>query len=169
MKQEALKFKNRQIGAAGFVANQIMENMISKPKLDTVGKEFYESADKVITVKRPQTKYSADLVVPRAEPKAKYTLRRLNDGLTKTGSRVQYIEYDEITNEGKSSHDDIKVGRSLMLEPRMQFTWLTTRITEIVEQRDGYIKFQTQNSTYELIESQASKVLERIFNQLKKI
>ena len=107
-----------------------------------------------------QHKYSADLVVPREEPKAKYTLRRLNDGLTKTGSRVQYVEYDEKTNEGKESHDDIKVGRSLMLEPRMQFTWLTTRITwlttritEIVEQRDGYIKFQTQNSTYELIES----------------
>jgi hypothetical protein len=38
-----------------------------------------------------------------------------------------------------------------MLEPRMQFTWLTTAITEIVEQREGYIKFQTQNSTYELI------------------
>jgi hypothetical protein len=33
--------------------------------------------------KIPQTKYNADLVVPRAEPKAKYTLKRLNDGLTK--------------------------------------------------------------------------------------
>jgi hypothetical protein len=98
-----------------------------------------------------QNKYSADLVVSRAEPKAKYTLRRLNDGLTKTGDKVQYIEWDENTSEGKSSHDDIKVGRSLILEPRMQYTWLTTAITEIVEQREGYIKFQTQNSTYELI------------------
>jgi hypothetical protein len=53
--KEELKFKNRQMGAAGFVANQIMENMINKPKLDTVGKEFYESADKVITVKRQET------------------------------------------------------------------------------------------------------------------
>jgi hypothetical protein len=103
--------------------------------------------------KIPQTKYNADLVVPRAEPKAKYTLRRLNDGLTKTGSRVQYIEYDGESGENNKSHDNIKVGYSLMLEPRMQFTWLTTRITEIVEQRDGYIKFQTQNSTYELTES----------------
>lgn len=104
--------------------------------------------------KIPQTKYNADLVVvAKVEPKTKYTLKRLNDGLTKTGSRVQYIEYDEIANEGKESHDNIKVGYSLMLEPRMQFTWLTTRITEIVEQRDGYIKFQTQNSTYELIEN----------------
>jgi hypothetical protein len=100
-----------------------------------------------------QHKFNADLVVAREEPKAKYTLRRLNDGLTKTGSRVQYIEWDENTSEGKSSHDDAKVGRSLMLEPRMQFTWLTTAITEIVEQREGYIKFQTQNSTYELIEN----------------
>jgi hypothetical protein len=54
-KQEELKFKNRQIGAAGFVANQIMENMIDKPKLDTVGKEFYENADMTITVKRQET------------------------------------------------------------------------------------------------------------------
>jgi hypothetical protein len=99
-----------------------------------------------------QHKFNADLVVPREEPKAKYTLRRLNDGLTKTGSRIKYIEWDENTSEGQSSHDDIKVGRSLMLEPRMQFTWLTTAITEIVEQREGYIKFQTKNSTYVLTE-----------------
>ena len=39
MKQEELKFKNRQIGAAGFVANKIMENMISKFKQETL-KEF---------------------------------------------------------------------------------------------------------------------------------
>jgi hypothetical protein len=52
--KEELKFKNRQIGAAGFVANQIMENMISKPKLDTVGKEFYETADMTITIKRQE-------------------------------------------------------------------------------------------------------------------
>lgn len=95
-------------------------------------------------------KYDANMVVPRKEPKAKYTLKRLNDGLTKTGSRIDYIEWDKKTNEGKSSHSDIKVGRSLMLEPCMQFTWLTTTITEIVEQKEGYIKIQTQNSTYEL-------------------
>lgn len=95
--------------------------------------------------------FNAELVVPREEPKAKYILKRLNDGLTKTGSRVQYIEWGE-TTEDNTTHDDIKVGRSLMLEPRMQFTWLTTTITEIIEQRPGYIKFQTKNSTYELIE-----------------
>ena len=103
-------------------------------------------------MKIQRNKFNAELVVPREKPEAKYILKRLNDGLTKTGSRVQYIEWDENSSEGKSFHDDVKVGRSLMLEPRMQFTWLTTIITEIVEQRPGYIKFQTQNSTYELIE-----------------
>lgn len=95
-------------------------------------------------------RYNAENIIPNEEPKSKYTLRRLDDGLTKTGSRVQYIEWDENTSEGKESYDDIKVGRSLMLEPRMQFTWLTTSITDIVEEREDYIKFKTQNSTYEL-------------------
>jgi len=99
--------------------------------------------------KIPQTKYNADLVVPRAEPKAKYTLRRLNDGLTQVGRyKVEYIEW---TDQGHylCEHDEIKLGTSLVLDNG----WMTTPIIEIVEQRDGYIKFQTQNSTYELIES----------------
>ena len=94
--------------------------------------------------------FNAELVVPRKELETKYILKRLNDGLTKTGSKVLYIEYDGESGENNKSYDDAKVGRSLMLEPRMQFTWLTTAITEIVEQREGYVKFQTQNSTYEL-------------------
>jgi hypothetical protein len=96
-------------------------------------------------------RYNVENIIPNEEPKAKYSLKRLDDGLTKTGSRVQYIEWDEKTSEGKESYDDIKIGRSLILEPRMQYTWLTTSITEIVEQREDYIKFKTQNSTYELI------------------
>ena len=79
----------------------------------------------------------------------KYTLKRLDDGLTKTGYRILYIEYD---GEDNKSHDNIKIGYSLMLDPRMQFTWLTTAIVEIVKQEDKYIKFKTENSTYELIQ-----------------
>jgi len=30
------------------------------------------------------------------------------------------------------------------------FTWQTTVITEIVEKREGYVKFKTENSVYEL-------------------
>jgi len=98
-------------------------------------------------------KFNADLVVAK-EYKPKYILGRLNDGFSQVGRwSVQYIEW---TDEGhfKSKHDEIKVGRSLILDNG----WLTTIITEIVEQREGYIKFQTQNSTYELTEIQASKV-----------
>ena len=103
-------------------------------------------------MKIQRNKFNAELVVPREQPKAKYTLKRLNDGLTKTGSKVQYVEWDENTSEDNLLHDDIKVNRSLILNPGTNFTWLTTIITEIVEQKPGYIKFQTKNSTYELIE-----------------
>jgi len=82
----------------------------------------------------------------------KYTLKRLDDGLTKQGSRVLYIEYDGKTGEDNKSHEKIKVGCSLMLDPRMNFTWLTTLIVEIVQQEDKYIKFKTENSTYELVQ-----------------
>ena len=94
-------------------------------------------------------KYDANSVVPRKEPKAKYTLKRLNDGLTRTAYQVQYVEWNE-DKTAKESHDDAQIGRSLILDPRFNYTWLTTEITEIVEQGDGYTKFQTQNSTYEL-------------------
>jgi hypothetical protein len=95
------------------------------------------------------TKYNADWVVAR-EPEVIYTLKRLNDGLTHTGYKVQYVEWNE-DKTAKESYDDAQVGRSLILDPRFNYTWLTTTITEIVEQREGYIKFTTKNSTYELI------------------
>jgi len=94
-------------------------------------------------------KYDANMVVPREEPKAKYTLKRLNDGLTRTAYQVQYVEWNE-DGTAKESYDDAQIGRSLILDPRFNYTWLTTAITEIVDQKEGYTKFQTQNSTYEL-------------------
>ena len=94
-------------------------------------------------------KYDANSVVPREEPKAKYTLKRLNDGLTRTAYQVQYVEWNE-DKTAKESHDDAQIGRSLILDPRFNYTWLTTAITEVVEQKEGYVKFQTKNSTYEL-------------------
>ena len=98
--------------------------------------------------KIPQTKYSADLVVAR-EPEVIYTLKRLNDGLTKTGYKVQYMEWNE-DGTAKDSHDDIQIGRSLILDPRFTYTWLTTTITEIISHSEDCIKFQTENSLYEL-------------------
>ena len=79
-----------------------------------------------------------------------WKLVRERDGLTKQSKEVMWIEFNE---EGrfKSKHDKPAVGRSLLMSPfTMSFTWQTTTITEIVEEREDYIKFHTRNSTYEL-------------------
>lgn len=94
-------------------------------------------------------KYDANSIVLREEPKAKYTLKRLDDGLTRTAYQIQYVEWNK-DSTAKESYDDAQIGRSLILDPRFNYTWLTTAITKILEQKEDYIKFQTQNSTYEL-------------------
>ncbi len=96
------------------------------------------------------TKYNADWVTPREET-LKYTLKRLNDGLTNRGSEIGWIEWSD-EGRGKEMHDEPTIGRSLMLDPHVfNYTWLTTSVTEIIEQREDYIKFTTENSIYELI------------------
>ena len=84
------------------------------------------------------------------ESEHKYKLVRNRDGLTKQSKDIKWLEFNE---EGryKADYPDIAVGRSLIMSPFNQFfTWQTTLVTEIVEQRDDYIKFKTENSLYEL-------------------
>ena len=80
-----------------------------------------------------------------------WKLVRERDGLTKQSKEVMWIEFND---EGrfKSKYDEPAVGRSLMMSPfTFSFTWQTTPITEIIKERfDGYVKFKTGNSTYEL-------------------
>ena len=79
-----------------------------------------------------------------------WKLVRERDGLTKESENIMWIEFSK---EGrfKEKFDEIAVGRSLIMSPFSQFfTWQTTTVTEIVEQREDYIKFKTQNSNYEL-------------------
>ena len=79
-----------------------------------------------------------------------WKLVREQDGLTKQSKGIMWLEWND---EGrfKSKHDEPAVGRSLMMSPfTFSFTWQTTEITEIVEQRDDYLKFKTRNSIYEL-------------------
>ena len=79
-----------------------------------------------------------------------WKLVRERDGLTKESENIIWIEFNE---EGrfKEKFDKIAVGRSLIMSPFSQFfTWQTTTVTEIVEQREDYIKFKTKNSNYEL-------------------
>ena len=79
-----------------------------------------------------------------------WKLVREHDGLTKQSKEVMWIEFNE-QGTFKSKHDEPAVGRSLMMSPfTFSFTWQTTTTTEILEQREDYIKFKTRNSNYEL-------------------
>ena len=80
----------------------------------------------------------------------RYKLVRERDGLSNVGHKAGWIEWNE-DGKFKELHDEPAVGRSLILDPqRMSYTWLTTTVTEILEQKENYIKFATTNSIYEL-------------------
>jgi hypothetical protein len=80
----------------------------------------------------------------------KYKLVRERDGLTKTSVDVKWLEFGE-DGRYKADFPQVAVGRSLLMSPfGPSFTWQTTLVTEIVEQREDYIKFRTENSNYEL-------------------
>ena len=80
----------------------------------------------------------------------KYKLVRERDGLTKQSKDIKWLEFGE-DRRYKADYPEVAVGRSLIMSPFNQFfTWQTTPVTEIVEQREDYIKFNTENSCYEL-------------------
>lgn len=91
-----------------------------------------------------------DLVELLTQGKPNWKLVRERDGLTKHSVDVMWLEWND---EGrfKDKHSEPALGRSLLMSPFSEFfTWQTTSVTEIVEQREDYIKFRTGNSTYEL-------------------
>ena len=80
----------------------------------------------------------------------KYKLIRERDGLTKQSTDIKWIEFNE-NGSFLADHKDIAVGRSLLMSPfSISFTWQTTLVTEVLEEREDYIKFRTKNSVYEL-------------------
>ena len=91
-----------------------------------------------------------DLAELLTQGKPNWKLVRERDGLIKHSVDVIWIEFNE-NGTFKAKYDEPAVGRSLLMSPFNQFfTWQTTPITEIVEEQDNYIKFNTQNSNYEL-------------------
>jgi hypothetical protein len=79
-----------------------------------------------------------------------WKLVRERDGLVNQSKEILWIEFDEKGNF-KEKHDEPAIGRGLLMSPFNDFfTWMTTNVTEIVEEREDYIKFHTRNSTYEL-------------------
>jgi len=98
-------------------------------------------------------------MIPGVQPKIllnldteepKYKLVRERDNLIKESARVMWLEWND-DDTFKNKHNQPAIGRSLIMSPFNQFfTWQTTTITEIVEEREDYIKFKTENSNYEL-------------------
>jgi hypothetical protein len=91
-----------------------------------------------------------DLAELLTQGKPNWKLIRERDGLTKHSEDVMWLEFGE-DGRFKEKHSDIATGRSLLMSPFNQFfAWQTTVVTEIVEQKEDYIKFKTGNSNYEL-------------------
>ena len=79
-----------------------------------------------------------------------WKLIRERDELTHRSKEVMWLERNE-DGTFKDKHDTPTIGRSLIMSPFNQFfTWQTTDVIEIVEEREDYVKFKTQNSNYEL-------------------
>lgn len=89
------------------------------------------------------------------------TLRRISDGAGDGGSRVEAIQWKEDGTFDKVVGERPVVGCSMLVGSLNARTygsdyWLTTPVTEILEERttdDGkmeYCKFKTGNSTYEI-------------------
>jgi len=80
----------------------------------------------------------------------KYKLVRERDNLTLEGEKIRWIDWNE-NGTFNSAHDEPKIDRSLIVDPHYtNYTWMTTTITEILEQKENYTKFKTTNSVYEL-------------------
>lgn len=80
--------------------------------------------------------------------KYNYELLRVNDGLKKNANKILFIEWDLKTSRYKESHSEPKKGLSLILDPGFSYTWLTTTITEIIENNEKKLHFKTENSEY---------------------
>ena len=96
----------------------------------------------------------ADMV--KSEDQPQWMLTRLNDGLVKKSKDILWIEWSE---EGRfqAKHEDIAVGRSLLMSPFNDFfTWQTTVVTQInaTTPDSEYIEFSTTNSKYRLTKIQ---------------
>ena len=78
------------------------------------------------------------------------TLVKVGDEFFEKHSKaITWIEFEN--GRGKAMHDKPQIGYSLMMSPfNDMFTWMTTIITEIIEESDNYVHFKTENSEYKL-------------------
>lgn len=88
-----------------------------------------------------------------------YRLVRKHDGLTKQSKDVKYIEWNS-NLFAKELHRNPEIGYSLIMSPfNKYFTWQTTEIVELIENKPEYIHFKTKNSEYELFKINNNELL----------
>lgn len=83
-----------------------------------------------------------------------YKLIRNNDNLTHFAPEIKWVEFDD---EGRflKAHEEPQIGFSLVLSPfNIYYTWQTSVLSEILEQKDDYVHFKTKNSEYELFKEE---------------
>jgi hypothetical protein len=84
------------------------------------------------------------------------TLIRLNDNKTVSGKNVDAVKWKEDNTFGAVVGHKPVVGSSVLVGNSIFDYWLTTVVTEILEEREDeegkqtYVKFKTLNSIYEL-------------------
>ena len=82
-------------------------------------------------------------------------LRRTYDGAGDEGARSEAIAWNEDGTFKEVASNKPIVGCSMLVgsvTARTYFEqdfWLTTPVTEILEEREDYVKFRTENSEYE--------------------
>jgi hypothetical protein len=80
----------------------------------------------------------------------KFVLTRKKDGKVVEGNDVIYVEFGEDGRYANYSRE-FKVGTNLVVDFKVgNFKWMTTKITNILEQTENYIIFVTLNSEYRL-------------------
>lgn len=79
-----------------------------------------------------------------------YKLVRINDNLIKESLGILFVEWNE-DKSFKRNHSEPKVGFTLYMGfLHIEDVWMTTAITEIIEQTDNLLHFKTENSEYKL-------------------
>lgn len=82
-------------------------------------------------------------------------LRRISDGAGDSGSNCQAIAWNEDGTFKEVVSDKPTIGCSFLVGSATARTyshqdyWLTTVVTEILEETEEYVKFKTGNSVYE--------------------
>ena len=83
------------------------------------------------------------------EGEPKWILTKPEDvNFQKISNKIIWLEFND-DRTYKAKHKKPTVGLSLLMSPfNAFFTWQTTSIVELIEERENYWLFKTKNSTY---------------------